>query len=213
MVDQIDVNGPEYEYYYRDQVEDGLGGGADEKYLDYLTKTLLPAFDYKTAKVLDIGCSRFTTWDFFRDHFHNPITGCDIGREGLELCKREGKTGSIELDAHFLADYFPADSFDLILSFHALEHMVRVDLVAKHIHTILKPGGYAYLAVPSPSLFRGEQLPDGTRRSKGHHAFWANNAGFLAHFRKAGFDKVLHDEVSPACRFRPEQEAVCLLQK
>lgn len=199
----VNINTEKYKNYIEDQRSDGLGGGADDKYLDYLTKTLLPGFDYKAAKVLDVGCSRFTTWDYFKEHFSNEIVGIDVGREGLQHCKEHKKYGSIELDAHFLGEYFPPEHFDLVISFHALEHMFDLEAVITHIYNVLKPGGYFYCSVPSPSL----------HRERGHYQIWYSNSEFLTRLEHCGFNKVLHDELVQDLRFRPEQEGIFLLRK
>lgn len=194
---------PKYKAYLQDQYTDTIGAGLDYKYLDYLTKTLMPNFDYKTAKVLDVGGSAFNSWDYFLEHFQNQITGIDIGQQGLELCKAAGKTGMIEQDAHKMDERFEPESFDLIFSSHAFEHMFDLPRVLRNCAKILKSGGFLYFALPMPSFNWG----------RGHYYDVPNNEAMLKMCKDSGFSKVLHEELVRDLRFRPEQEMVGLVQK
>lgn len=199
----IDKNSPKYKAYFNDQYNDPLTqAGEDQKYLDYLTKKLLPGFTYAGAKILDIGAGKFLSWDYFKENFRIEIRGIDVGKDALDHAKKNHKYGMIPCDAHEMAEYFDPNSFDLLISFHAIEHMLDLPDVLKQCYKVLKPGGYFYFSAPSPSL----------HRESGHYSFWNSNSEMLKHFTSNGF-KVIHEEVRSDNSIRPEMEAICLVQK
>lgn len=202
----IDFNSQKYKDYLEDQVTDNMSTAAvDEKYLDLLL-TLLPNFNYHTAKIYDVGPGMFKSWDWFLEKFHRPITGFDVGREVLENAQKNGKNGLLELDVHRLFDgpyYWKREPYaDLVISFHALEHMLDMDLVLKNLFDFIVPGGYLYFAIPQPA----------TPRSRGHFQVWYSVEEVLPRFEKAGF-KTIHWQQENDNRFRPEPELIALMQK
>ena len=194
---------PKYQAYMADQIADTLGAGVDDKYLDYLTQKLLPNYDYAKAKILDVGPSKFMSWDYFREKFKNDITGIDIGKDGLEFCKAHNKTGMIEMDAHRMDEHFAEGVFDLLISFHAFEHMIDLPRVLTNCHKVLKTGGLLYFAQPIPSFNWG----------RGHWYDVPSVEVMMKLISDAGFKTVLRSEFVRDLRFRPEQEIVALVQK
>lgn len=194
---------PKFKAYMADQIADTLGAGVDDKYLDYLTDTLLPSFDYKSAKILDVGPSKFMSWDYFKEKFQNEITGIDIGKDGLEYCKERNKTGMIEMDAHRMDEYLQPDTYDLLISFHAFEHMFDLPRVLRNCLKVLKKGAPMYFSLPIPSYNWG----------RGHWYDVPSVDAMLKMCTDAGFTKVIHSEFVQDLRFRPEQEIVAIVQK
>lgn len=198
-----DTTTAEYQAYLIDQINDTVGAGLDDKYLDYLCKALQPGLDYHSMKILDVGPSKFLSWDYFREHYQNDITGIDIGRDGLEYCRERNKTGMIEQDAHTMNERFEAESFDFCISFHAIEHLLDVPQVLRNIFYVLKPGSKFYFSLPCPA----------PKRDRGHVYEIMSIEAMLQLCKDAGFNKVLHSELVSDLRFRPEQEMICLVQK
>ena len=198
----INLESTEYQKYLLDQRKDNNVTHLSEqifKYMNHLEK-LLP--DTLHKKTLDIGCRSFDTYDWFTTYNHGAdIIGIDIGEEGLEYCAKKGKP-CFNHDAHFLAEAFHKESFDLVLAFHSLEHMYDMPLVLRNIYEVLKPGGYLYLAVPIPSVNEG----------KGHWVDIANGEEMRAACIGAGFQSPVYEE-TVNCKFRIANEYVALVQK
>jgi SAM-dependent methyltransferase len=142
-------NPEEYKQYINDQVNDGFGGNKDLEYLGFLTKELKPDLEYSKLEILDVGTREFRSYDFFLEQFGCKITGIDICKVALERAKQEKKP-LIELDAHLLNTEFCENTLDLIISFHAFEHMYDLPRVLRHCFNALKPNGYLYFALPVP---------------------------------------------------------------
>jgi SAM-dependent methyltransferase len=64
---------------------------------------------------------------------------------GVAIARSRG-INAIQADARKLP--VPDASFDLLVAFDVLEHVVEDDLVAAEIHRVLRPGGTALIAVP-----------------------------------------------------------------
>lgn len=192
----------EYQEYLKDQIDDTPGAGIDHKYLNFLLLELLPNFDYHNAKVLDVGAGKFMSWDFFKENFQNEIVGIDINRAGLEFCREQDKKGMIELDAHEMCEKLVPNQFNLVISFHTLEHMFDLPRVLRNCLEVLKETGYFFFAIPMPSY----------NWKKGHWYDIPTPKFMLDLCRRIGFKEVFW-EVFGDSRFRPEREMVCLLRK
>jgi SAM-dependent methyltransferase len=209
-----------YEYYIDRQSLDGTGyhenpylGGflpiePSIEYVRYLT-TFFPSLDFKNSKVLDIGPRTFETYHYFLQNFNNKITGIELNKSALTRSEREG-TGLIELDAHLLDTIFSPNSFDLILSFHSLEHMLDANSVVSQMFKVLKPGGFLYLVVPVPSGASEDPF-----KNTGHWLKIDNLIDMVILCEKHGF-KTLHSEhirSSPKEYVFRGEEGIYLFQK
>lgn len=76
-------------------------------------------------------------------------------------------------DANRLADYFAPASFDYLHSSQCLEHMDSPDVLWDWL-TLVKPGGYAIISVPSWELYEGQIWP--SRFNPDHKSTWSMNA-------------------------------------
>ena len=109
------------------------------------------SIDLADKRVLEVGCGAgFEVW-LLSHHF-----GADAW--GVDVAERRGWTTLADERTHFaLADIgsdspFDADSFDRVISFSVLEHVVHPYAVLREIYRILKPGGLAWI---SANLHRG----------------------------------------------------------
>jgi len=91
--------------------------------------------------------------------------GCGAGVETAHLAQALGsKTVGIDIHNHFdpsaarlveLQKYdghnipFPDDSFDVVYSFHVLEHVENLVSLLQEVHRVLKPNGVAYFGTPN----------------------------------------------------------------
>lgn len=192
-----------YDKYLEDQRNDTLGGGLGYKYLPKLVE-LLPTFNFSLSKVLDIGPGPFETWEWFNDNYNNKIHGVDIGKCVEDISKTWSKEKqecmNCPIDAHFLPDSYK--EYDLIISFHAFEHMIDLPKVLNNIYNALKPGGYIYYSLPIPSY----------NWNKGH---WYDvpSVDVMNKLLINSNFKVMHSQLISDFRYRPEQEMIGLGRK
>lgn len=189
----------DYKYYLNDQINDNVAPSYDVKYLDRLIGRYPKILDYANARVLDIGCRTFDSYDYFVNKFHNTnVTGVDVGKEGLEYCKKHKKP-CIELDAHRLCEHFSDKSFDLIIAFHSFEHMYDLPHILRTCRALLSDEGYLYYAIPMPS--------HNWRRGR-----WYDipTIGAMVEMCTKANLKTVHTEFLTAHTIRPENEMVGL---
>jgi SAM-dependent methyltransferase len=109
------------------------------------------SIDLADKRVLEVGCGAgFEVW-LLSHHFGSDAWGVDV-------TERRGWATLADDRTHFvLADIgadspFEARSFDRVISFSVLEHVVHPYSVLQEIYRILKPGGLAWI---SANLHRG----------------------------------------------------------
>jgi len=101
------------------------------------------------------------------------VVGCGSGHEAGILARKFGaETIGIDLGEEFLFDHigsYPAKlmqmdaqsldfadgQFDLVFSFHALEHITDPELALKQMSRVLRPGGFFCIGTPNKSRLIG----------------------------------------------------------
>jgi len=145
---------------------------------------------FKNGKVLDIGCGPGLFLDLFHPEF--DCHGFDPSEESVAVARKKG------LNVNFgVADELdmPPESYDVILLWHVIEHLLDFPLVLRKINLALKQGGILIVGTEnyanlknyiwrSMDLVRG-RLPD--MRTASEHTclfdsrsmhYALNNAGF-----------------------------------
>ena len=196
----------EYKNYLEDQTNDTRPAGAGYMYLDNLVHLLPDNYEFKTANILDVGAGPFTTWDWFKDNYGIIIDGVDIGnyitQEKMSWSTDKVSSMNAPYDAHKLLDAFSVDTYDIVVSFHAFEHMFDLPLVVSNCNKVLKSEGYLYFSLPIPSY----------NWKKGHWYDVPNEASMHNILTNNNFT-VIHSEVITDLRYRPEVELVCLARR
>ena len=91
----------------------------------------------KNARVLDFGCG------LGQNIYLMPnAMGYDISKFGIEFCRKKG------INATNVLDEVPAESFDVVLSAHVLEHHPHPKTMLEDIHSKMKKGGKMILVIP-----------------------------------------------------------------
>jgi 2-polyprenyl-3-methyl-5-hydroxy-6-metoxy-1,4-benzoquinol methylase len=117
-----------------------------EKLYAWRSGQVLRRLKIKNARVLDIGCGRGLLLRAFQQNGCD-VTGtefsdgaCRFAREILRLPVRVGLLPELN---------FPANSFDVVVMWHVLEHVSDPRPMVAEVARILRPGGLFLVAVPN----------------------------------------------------------------
>lgn len=115
------------------------------KYPSQLCNYLFQRFDMKKGdKLLDVGCGRGDFSKGFKD-LGLEVFGLDIGKSQSEMLKDiEVRYINIENDRFPFND----ETFDIIFSKSAIEHLRSLDNFIKENYRVLKPGGTVIVMTP-----------------------------------------------------------------
>jgi 2-polyprenyl-3-methyl-5-hydroxy-6-metoxy-1,4-benzoquinol methylase len=141
-------------------------------------KNIWPSNNYKS--VLEVGCG---TASFLR-----LMRGCGWDVLGLEpditYAQASAERYNIEIRTEFISDLTIQRKFDLIASFHVIEHVDDPNLFLTSLHEYLSDDGYLFLECPSIDKWYGDSI---------EHFFWDvhintfSRKTLLAFLAKAGF--------------------------
>jgi SAM-dependent methyltransferase len=109
--------------------------------------------DLREKRVLDVGCGTgWVAW-VLGNEYGCEASGVDVQRRGAwdELGGPRVSYHTVDIATD---NPFPPDTFDRIVSYTVLEHVVHPHAVLSTIYDILKPGGLAWLRV---NLYAGTQ--------------------------------------------------------
>lgn len=127
---------------------DSFSTWAHDGLAEYRVKQTLEHVKDTPRKILDYGCGQGKWTPLLRSVFPNAeIVGIDISEVAIAKasCKfPHSRFLTLKGDQAPLAD----SSFDLIFSFHVLEHALDIAAPIKDIGRLLHPGGYACIIFP-----------------------------------------------------------------
>lgn len=102
-------------------------------------------FAVRSAKILDLGCGDGSKWPpFLSAHPAIHVTGIDTDRSAIKSGQKAYASAQLELrvgDAQKMAD----GTYDAVIAFSAIEHVVNRAAFLKTVWSALAPGGVAYL--------------------------------------------------------------------
>ena len=140
--------------------------------------------------ILVVGCGSGIEAGFLARYFHADTIGIDIGTQFAFDHEGSLPAKLKTMDAHALD--FPDRSFDLVYSFHALEHMNNPQVALKEMARVLTPDGLFVIGTPNKRRLIGYlgsntsllnkvrwNLSDLAMRVRGK---WRNEAGAHAGF-------------------------------
>ncbi len=104
------------------------------------------------ARVLELGCGNGKTLSGILKT-NSKVTAIDSSKMAVELCKKMaeklGRSDAEILVADVCRLPFPDSSFDIVIAFHILEHLLSEDRekAVSEIKRVLVPGGKAFVRV------------------------------------------------------------------
>lgn len=122
-----------------------------------------PHVDVAKPRLLDIGCSVGCTVEAANQRGWQGV-GVDVSDDMVEYCRQRGlnchKTGSLRLP-------FADESFDVVTSWHVIEHVANVSETLAEWQRVVRPGGLLVLETPDANCGKAKRLGAEYRK------FWA----------------------------------------
>lgn len=135
--------------------------------------------DCDEPRMLDIGCSIGATVDA-AGRLGWRATGVDISQAAVDYCCQQGldcrKIDGVELP-------FQDDSFDIVTSWHVIEHVTDVRETLAEWNRIVRPGGILVLETPDSQCLQAR------RRGAKYEKFWP--VGHLYTFTRSNMCSLL----------------------
>jgi len=123
-----------------------------DRKIDVLCRLLADQIgDRPIGDVLVVGCGSGQEAAFLADYFSADVIGIDLGGGFDPDAAAKADLRVMDATALELAD----DSFDLIYSFHALEHIDDPDKALAEMRRVLRPGGWYCVGTPNRSRLIG----------------------------------------------------------
>jgi len=138
------------------------------------------------SRILEVGCGTGAIV-YELSSSGCDITGTDISGCAVEYGLKKYPGVKLEIQATESLDY-PDESFDLVLSFDLLEHLMDVDRHLSQVRRILRPGGYYLLQTPNKycnAVF--ETLKTRSLRWRSYHPSLHSAAQLKHRFKNSGF--------------------------
>lgn len=112
-------------------------------YFKYLTQEIRELD--KNANILEIGCGNGFFMDELYKRGYKNIYGVEPGKKSVDKASRKIKK-NIRINI-FKKGLFAPKRFDLVLSFHTLDHVVDLSAFLKEVNAVLKKGGKLFFVV------------------------------------------------------------------
>ena len=101
-------------------------------------------------RVLDAGCGSGRLLDELRDYGH--VTGLDLNPDSVEIARSRGHEDVVQGPVEQLPWPVEAASFDAVVSFEVIEHLLRPRTLFEGARTALRPGGGLAVSTPYHGL-------------------------------------------------------------
>lgn len=155
--------------------------------LDYYCRHLTLHRFPNRGTLLDLGCgngsflrrAKEMQWDAY---------GCEPDSRAVEVCRDEGLD---VIEGDVFDEKLNGRQFDVVTVSHVIEHVPDIYHALSRIHSIVKPGGTVWFALPNPNsvtirLFSSAAAP----LHIPHHLCIPTQAQFGKMLQKSGFTKV-----------------------
>ena len=119
----------------------------------------LPKKMFQDKLVLEAGCGSGAMANWLQGNWNSKVIGIDFSLYALTRAKKKYSAGYVQGDLERLP--FKDDSFDTVLLFDVLEHIVYPEMMFKEFHRVLKKGGH--FIIVSPNLMFNPRVPWGTK--------------------------------------------------
>jgi len=123
-----------------------------EHYHRYAITTTL----VKNKKVLDIASGE-GYGSFFISQFAESVEGVDISHEAVTYAQLKYQSDNLSFSQGSATDLaFPDHSFDVVISFETVEHLVEQKQMMSELRRVLKPEGCLIISTPNRPIYSEE---------------------------------------------------------
>lgn len=183
-------------------------------------KSVLRCVDLKAGRILEVGCSSGYQLREFEKLGNFEVVGVDIDGAAAEHARRE--VGLNVLNSTLREADLPPASFDLVILFNVIEHLVNPLDMLEEICRVLKPGGSLAIKTQMIDSLQGRAL--GRRwmvlGEVPRHVLLASTVGMRQVLKRAGMHSVrslrgsaLENGVSIALSLLPQATSLIVLQR
>ena len=136
------------------------------------------------GRLLDVGCSVGCTLEAARLMGWEAV-GIDVSADAVAICQEHGFE-ALPYDGESLP--FPDESFDVITSWHVIEHVQDVRQTLDEWHRVLKPGGWVMIETPNGECRKVQRSGPRYRRFWAHeHTYTFSRPTLEQFFSEAAF--------------------------
>lgn len=139
----------------------------------------------KQPKMLDVGCSIGATVEAAKQ-LGWDASGVDVSKVAVEFCRDRG------LDCQAIDDHrlpYADNTFDVLTSWHVIEHVDDVNSTLTEWFRVIKPGGILVLETPDSQCWKARRLGPAYESFWPHdHLYTFTRANMCQFLRRAGFD-------------------------
>ncbi len=153
------------------------------KYVSYLEKKDVLNIN---KKILEFGCGTGYFLNWLKHRGYNHVVGADIAKSAIDYANEHFKPISFDLIKENELIY-GENSFDIVLSFDVVEHIIDQKNHFKQVYKILSPGGYYCFATPLKELNILFNIFN--RKNKIYHPSLQNKVGLRSICKQTGFSK------------------------
>ena len=132
--------------------------------------------------VLDIGCATGALLFALKQRGWRTL-GVEISPSANYARKNGLEVSSLSLEKN----HFPAESFDVILASHLIEHLNDPALLVRETFRLLKPGGHFFVTTPNIDGFQARLFKGGWRSAIFDHLYLFSKKTLKAMLLNAGF--------------------------
>lgn len=120
--------------------------------MDHMIPKIVEEYNLDNSKkILDIGCGQGYGMQKFSELGCTDVSGVTLSKEDADGARDRGFS-VVEEDMSFQSA--DNDTYDVLFARHSLEHSPYPLLTLLEFYRILKPGGLAYIEMPSPKCTR-----------------------------------------------------------
>lgn len=155
MTKLTDIYKEQLKEYYQTDTEyfDNLDGNFYNN-VDEYTQLLQPEY-FKNKKVLDAGCGSGAFAHWITENYGSEVTGVDLSPYAIAEANRKYKGKFIVGDISELP--FKARTFDTVLLYDVLEHVIYPHNVFAELRRVLKKNGH--IIIVSPNMMFNPNVP------------------------------------------------------
>lgn len=144
-----------------------------------------PYVSANQPRSLDVGCSVGATVQAMQ-RLGWQASGVDISQAAVDYCREQG-LDCYQIDTHRLP--FPDATFDVLSSWHVIEHVPDVSQTLAEWFRVIKPGGIVVLETPDAGYLKARW--QGARYAKfwpADHLYTFQRANLIPFLVRAGFE-------------------------